>query len=127
LRIKHIAAPGPANEERLKADLKRLREDSAHAHYIDQIAAEARGWSQADAVRALNAHAASEAKQHADDASLPRQWKRWETGDVSLLGDFYKPIIARTFGTVMHAMFPVPAPRDADTDVLAITRIARSN
>jgi hypothetical protein len=81
---------------------------------------EARGWSQADAVRALKAHATSEERLHADDASLLRQWKRWEAGEVTP-GDFYKPIIARTFGTVTHAMFPVPAHRDANTDVLAIT------
>jgi hypothetical protein len=32
----------------------------------------------------------------------------------------YKPIIARTFGTVTHAMFPVEPHRDADADVLAM-------
>src|SRR5262250_2141904 len=34
---------------------------------------------------------------------------------------FYKPIIARTFGAVTHAMFPVAPQRDADSDVLAMT------
>ena len=34
---------------------------------------------------------------------------------------FYKPIIAKMFGTVTHAMFPVAPRRDADADVLAVT------
>ena len=81
---------------------------------------EARGWSQADAVRALKAHAAPDEKIHADDASLLRQWKRWESGEIKP-GEFYQPIIARALGTVTHAMFPVPPRRDADADVLAVT------
>jgi hypothetical protein len=81
---------------------------------------EARGWSQADAVRALKAHAASDEKIHADDASLLRQWKRWEGGEIKP-GEFYQAIIARALGTVTHAMFPVPSRRDANADVLAIT------
>jgi len=39
LRIKHIAAPDPADDESFRRGLKRLREDPAYAHYIDQIAA----------------------------------------------------------------------------------------
>jgi tetratricopeptide (TPR) repeat protein len=35
--------------------------------------------------------------------------------------EFYQPIIAETFGTVTHAMFPVAPKRDADADVLAVT------
>ncbi len=81
---------------------------------------EARGWSQAEAVRALKAHATSDEKIHADDASLLRQWKRWEAGEIKP-GDFYQPIIARAFGTVTHAIFPVPPRRDTDADVLAVT------
>jgi hypothetical protein len=81
---------------------------------------EARGWSQPDAVRALKAHAAQDEKIHADDASLLRQWKRWESGEIKP-GEFYQPIIARALGTVTHAMFPVPPRRDANADVLAIT------
>jgi hypothetical protein len=75
----------------------------------------ARGWSQSDAVRAMRAHAGGELPE---DASLLRQWKRWEAGDTTP-GDFYKPIIARTFGTVTHAMFPVPSRRDQDADPVA--------
>ena len=45
--------------------------------------------------------------------SLLRQWKRWESGEVTP-SEFYQPIIAATFGTVTHAIFPVAATRDAD-------------
>ena len=46
---------------------------------------QARGWSQADAVRAMRAHYTSEhhAKDLPGDASLLRQYKRWEAGEVS--------------------------------------------
>jgi len=80
---------------------------------------EARSWSQADAVRATHAHAATDEKVP-DAPNLLRQWKRWEAGEVTP-SDFYKTIIARTFGTVTHAMFPVPPKHDAEGDVLAIT------
>jgi hypothetical protein len=84
----------------------------------------ARGWSQTDAVRAMRAHAPV---QLAGDASLIRQWKRWEAGEVEpdrgKTEPFYKPIIAAMFGTVTHAMFPVApswgaasAPETADRD-----------
>ena len=78
---------------------------------------EARGWSQADAVRAMRAHAPGELP----DPSLLRQWKRWESGEVTPGATFYQPIIAATFGTVTHAMFPVPPRHDTDADVLAVT------
>src|SRR5437762_158564 len=81
---------------------------------------ELRHWSQADAVKALKAHAAKGETIHADDASLLRQWKRWETGE-NKPGEFYQQLIARTFGTVTHAMFPVPRPRDTGAEVLALT------
>jgi hypothetical protein len=77
----------------------------------------ARGWSQAEAVRSMRAHAPG---QLPSDTSLLREWKRWEAGEVEPK-EFYQPIIAATFGTVTHAMFPVPPRRDADTDVLAMT------
>src|SRR5215472_6550342 len=77
---------------------------------------QARGWSQADAVRAMHAHASTELPA---PESLKRQWKRWEAGEVQP-SEFYQPIIAATFGTVTHAMFPVP-PRSDAADVLAMT------
>jgi hypothetical protein len=82
----------------------------------------ARGWSQADAVRAMRAHAP---KELPGESSLLRSWKRWEAGEVEPDGGrgkpLYKPIIAKMFGTVTHAMFPVPPRRDLDSDVLAMT------
>ena len=81
-----------------------------------------RGWSQADAVRAMRAHAPG---QLPSDSSLLRQWKRWETGEVEpdrgKAEPFYKPVIAATFGTATHAIFPVAPQRDAGADVLAMT------
>jgi hypothetical protein len=78
---------------------------------------EARGWSQADAVTAMRLHSPGQLPEH---ASLLRQWKRWEAGG-NMPSDFYQPIIAAAFGTVTHAMFPVPPRRDADSDLLAIS------
>ena len=81
-----------------------------------------RGWSHADAVRAMRAHAP---KELASDNSMLRQWKRWETGEVEpdrgKAEPFYRPIIAAMFGTPTHAMFPVAPQRDAESDVLAMT------
>ncbi len=56
----------------------------------------ARGWSHADAVRAMRAHAPEEL---ASDESPLRQWKRWESGDVEpdrgKAKPFCKPIMMR--------------------------------
>src|ERR1022692_5068528 len=81
---------------------------------------QARNWSQADAVRAMQVHAAGDDVHLPDVPSLLRQWKRWEAGEV-MPGDFYQPVIAATFGTVTHAIFPSPPKRDADSDVLAMS------
>jgi tetratricopeptide (TPR) repeat protein len=62
----------------------------------------ARGWSQADAVRALQTHGGAALP---GTQSLLRNWKRWESGDVEP-DDFYKPLVAATFGTVTAAFFP---------------------
>jgi len=91
---------------------------------------QARGWSQADAIKAMRAHAPVDPRTHVQvelpaTSSLLRQYKRWEAGEVEpdrgKAELFYKPIIAKMFGTVTHAMFPVASRRDADTDVLAVT------
>src|SRR4051794_33574682 len=66
----------------------------------------ARGWSQSDAVRALKAHGGAALP---GTQSLLRNWKRWESGDVEP-DNFYKPLVAATFGTVTAAFFP----RDRD-------------
>jgi len=62
----------------------------------------ARRWSQADAVRALRTHGPDSLP---GQDSLLRSWKRWESGDVEP-DEFYKPLIALTFGTVTAALFP---------------------
>jgi hypothetical protein len=51
---------------------------------------------------------------------------RWESGEITPDGrpgakPFFKPLIARTFGTVTHAVFPVAPQRDPDSDALAMT------
>jgi hypothetical protein len=74
---------------------------------------QARDWSQLDAVKALRAHAPTELPS---DESMVRQWKRWESG--ALPGDFYRPIIAATFGTVTHALFPQPGRRNGDKEII---------
>jgi tetratricopeptide (TPR) repeat protein len=82
-----------------------------------RIAAEraARGWSQLDAVRALRAHAP---KELPSDDNMVRQWKRWESGEKTP-SSFYRPIIAKTFGTVTHALFPAPTRRDGTSEIIA--------
>ena len=55
---------------------------------------EVRRWSQAEAGRAMRAHAPGELPE---DASLLRQWKRWESGQ-KMPSEFYQPIIAKTSG-----------------------------
>ncbi len=85
------------------------------APWARRIAAEraARDWSQLDAVKALRAHATTELPS---DDSMVRQWKRWESG--SLPGEFYRPIIAATFGTVTQALFPEPGRRNGGREIL---------
>jgi tetratricopeptide (TPR) repeat protein len=68
----------------------------------------ARGWSQNQAVEALRAHAGENARL-AEKSSLLRNWKRWEAGDTEP-DDFYKPLVAETFGTVTAAFFPASRP-----------------
>jgi tetratricopeptide (TPR) repeat protein len=65
----------------------------------------ARGWSQADAVRALRAHSP---KELPDDTSLMRNWKRWESGTATPDAR-YQGLIAAAFGTVAPAIWPVTA------------------
>jgi len=77
---------------------------------------EARGWSQADAIHALRAHST---KHLAADTALLRNWKRWEAGTYP--DEFYRPLIAKTFGTVTTAMFPHEGHRNGDAEVLAVT------
>lgn len=78
---------------------------------------EARGWSQGEAVKALRVHAD---KALPDDSSMIRTWKRWEAGETEP-SEYYRPIIAAMFGTVTHALFPAPARRDGDREIIAVS------
>lgn len=78
---------------------------------------QARGWSQTDAVRALEGHAD---KSTPSTSSLLRNWKRWEGGEAEP-DDFYKPLIAKAFGTVSAAFFPRPGNRSGDIELLSGT------
>jgi hypothetical protein len=78
---------------------------------------EVRGWSQSEAVRALRAHATRELPSH---DSLVRRWKSWEAGEHEP-DNFYKPLIARTFGTVTDAFFPRRGSRHGDAEILAVS------
>jgi tetratricopeptide (TPR) repeat protein len=75
----------------------------------------ARSWSQPEAVRVLRAHGDSSLPA---EASLLRNWKRWEAGEVEP-DDFYKKLIAKTFGTATAAFFPTPSRRDLDVELLS--------
>ncbi|MBX6724061.1 MAG: XRE family transcriptional regulator, partial [Dactylosporangium sp.] len=65
----------------------------------------------------MRAHATSELPSN---SSLLRNWKRWESGSAEP-DDFYKRLIARTFGTVTAAFFPRPGISDVDSELLAGT------
>ena len=80
---------------------------------------EARGWSQSDAITALRAHAS---RTLPDDPALLRNWKRWEAGDV-VPDTEYRRAIARLYGTVPEAIWPVTARRSHDPDLAAATGI----
>lgn len=77
----------------------------------------ARGWSQKDAVNVLRSHSTEEL---VSDASLLRQWKRWESGE-SLPSEFYQPLLAATFGTVTRALFPVQGKRNGKEEITTYT------
>jgi hypothetical protein len=62
-----------------------------------------REWSQAEAVRAIRAHAPGNLP---GEASLLRSWNRWESG-AEQPDAFHKALLAKTFGTVTRALFPV--------------------
>jgi hypothetical protein len=76
---------------------------------------DARGWSQRETIRRLRAQTV---EQLPAEESLLRSWKKWEAGDHQP-DDFYKPLIAKMFGTVTAALFPEPTPKSVDTALLA--------
>lgn len=75
---------------------------------------EARGWKKPQFIAALRAHSSVELPSK---ESLLRRVHAWECG-ASCPDDFYKPIIAATFGTVAGAIWPVTASRDADAELV---------
>ncbi|WP_211335836.1 XRE family transcriptional regulator [Nocardia pseudobrasiliensis] len=77
---------------------------------------DARGWSQADAVRAMRAKSSHNLPT---DSTLLRNWRRWESGE-SRPDDFYAPIIAAAFDTVTAAFFPKARP-NRDDELLSST------
>lgn len=77
----------------------------------------ARGWSQADAVRALQAHAEGKIPSHV--AAL-RNWKRWESGEFEP-DSFHKQYLAKTFGLPVATLFPEPQRLRAESDLLVQT------
>ncbi len=94
---------------------KEMRNDDRPA-WARRIRAErlARGWTQLDAVKAMQTHAEKPLARE----SLLRNWKRWEAGEVEP-DDFHKPLIAKTFGIPTAAFFPRPT--QGDTELLAAT------
>ncbi|WP_218002516.1 XRE family transcriptional regulator [Nocardia brevicatena] len=77
---------------------------------------DARGWSQADAVRAMRAKSSHNLPT---DSTLLRNWRRWESGE-SRPDDFYAPLIAAAFDTVTAAFFPKARP-NRDDELLTAT------
>ncbi|SUD48833.1 Uncharacterised protein [Nocardia otitidiscaviarum] len=77
---------------------------------------DARGWSQADAVRAMRGKSSHNLPT---DSTLLRNWRRWESGE-SRPDDFYAPIIAAAFDTVTAAFFPKSRP-NRDDEMLSAT------
>lgn len=70
----------------------------------------ARGMSQRDVARRLRM---SSTEELPSEESLIRNWKKWESGD-HVPDAFYRPLIAKMFGTVTAALFPESVPsRDA--------------
>lgn len=77
---------------------------------------DARGWSQADAVRALRAKSSHNLPT---DSTLLRNWRRWESGE-SRPDEFYAPLIAAAFDSVAAAFFPKARP-SRDDELLTAT------
>ncbi len=77
---------------------------------------DARGWSQAEAVRALRAKSSQNLPT---DSTLLRNWRRWESGE-SRPDDFYAPLIAAAFDSVTAAFFPKVRP-SRDDELLTAT------
>lgn len=78
---------------------------------------QARGWSQAEAVRVMRAHSD---RPLVGDESLRRNWKRWEAGEYKP-DEMHMRLIAESFGTVTAAMFPTENRRQTEESLIAAT------
>ena len=78
---------------------------------------EARGWNKPQFIEALRLHAPAELP---GKESLLRRVHSWESG-ASCPDDFYKPVIAKTFGTVTAAIWPAASSRNANAELIAGT------
>jgi transcriptional regulator with XRE-family HTH domain len=83
---------------------RRIREERA-----------ARGWSQSQLVAALRMHAN---KALPADPTMLRRVKSWEAGEHQPDG-YYRPLLAKTFGTVTAAIWPTGAGRQDATLIAA--------
>lgn len=79
---------------------------------------EARGWSVADAARALRAHGGEHPISQQDAVRI---WRRWERGDIEMPDEHNKHLIARTFGTVVAVFFPPPSRAAENAEIVAVT------
>jgi tetratricopeptide (TPR) repeat protein len=75
----------------------------------------ARGWTQTDFIKALRVHADRELP---GPTSMERTVKKWESGGTCP-DEFYRPLIAKTFGTVTAAIWPRQGSRDADAELIS--------
>lgn len=78
---------------------------------------EARGWSRPTAIDALRVHGGPKL---VGAESLERQWRRWEAGEVEP-SNYYKPLIAKTFGVATAVIFPPARWESEDRELAAIT------
>jgi tetratricopeptide (TPR) repeat protein len=76
---------------------------------------EARGWNKPQLIDALRLHAPNELPSK---ESMLRRVHSWESGSTCP-DDFYKPIIAKTFGTVTAAIWPVDRQHDPDAELIS--------
>lgn len=75
----------------------------------------ARSWTQVQFIEAMRSHSD---RILPGQASMERTVKKWEAG-TTCPDDFYKPLIAKTFGTVTAAIWPVQGSRNADAELIS--------
>lgn len=99
-----VIAPSPAKRYHiLMAEDQALHQQRPEWAQRMRREREARGWSQGDAAHAMQTFA----EVKLDHETLKGYWKRWEAGRKKP-DEFYRPLIAATFGTVVESLFPTP-------------------